>query len=184
MMTAAATMAAAVAMTEMLTTIAAAVTEMLTTIAAGMTEMFAAMAAGMTTTEVFTMMTADLTDEKPAGKAVVRIIASVVWIVASLVRIGIGIIFPVVRIVGVVTVISAPARKQHSHQQSCPKTSPDNFSPPARSRSTGRNLLLILTPEQAQKLHTFMSLSGSFSAPPPCQEDEKTRLDVSLPDRK
>ena len=79
-------------------------------------------------TEMFTMMAA-VTDQKPAGKAGVRIVAPVVRIVASVVRIGIGviacvvrigigIIVSVVRIVGVVTVISAPARKQRGHQQS------------------------------------------------------------------
>jgi hypothetical protein len=80
-----------------------------------------------------------VTGQKPAGKAVVRIVASVVRIgigvIACVVRIGIGIIIvSVVRIVGVVTVISAPARKQRGHQQSRQNPSPGNLSPPAPDR--------------------------------------------------
>jgi hypothetical protein len=89
-------------------------------------------------TEKFTMMAA-VTVRKPAGKAVVRIVAFVVRIgigvIACVVRIGIGIIIvSVVRIVGVVTVISAPARKQRGHQQSRQNPSPGNLLPPAPDR--------------------------------------------------
>ena len=90
MMTAAPMMTAAVATTEMFTMMAAAV---------AMTEMFTMMAAAVAMTEMFTMMTA-VTDQKPAGKAVVRIVASVVRIgigvIACVVRIGIGVIACVV----------------------------------------------------------------------------------------
>ena len=66
------------------------------------------MTAAVAMTEMFTMMAA-VTGQKPAGQAVVRI-------------------------VGVVTVISAPARKQRGHQQSRQNPSPGNLSPPAPDR--------------------------------------------------
>jgi hypothetical protein len=149
----------------------------------------AMMTAAVAMTEMFTMMAA-VTDQKPAGKAVVRIVASVVRIVASVVRIGIGviacvvrigigiIIVSVVRIVGVVTVISAPARKQSGHQQSRRNPSPGNLSPPAPDRFQLGKPPTYLNAEQAQKLCTFW---GRFRHRPffcRCQEDEKTRLDV------
>jgi hypothetical protein len=168
MMTAAPVMTAAAAMTEMFTMMTAAV---------AMTEMFTMMTAAVAMTEMFTMMAA-VTDQKPAGKAVVRIVASVVRIVAFVVRIGIGIILSVVRIVGVVTVISAPARKQRGHQQSRQNPSPGNLSPPAPDRfQLGKTSYLFKRGAGSKVVY----LLGSFSAPPffcRCQEDEKTRLDV------
>jgi hypothetical protein len=96
------------------------------------------MTAAVAMTEMFTMMAA-VTGQKPAGKAVVRIVAFVVRIgigvIACVVRRGIGIIIvSVVRIVGVVTVISAPARKQGGHQQSRQNPSPRKLLPPAPDR--------------------------------------------------
>jgi hypothetical protein len=163
------------------------------TAAVATTEMFTMMAAAVATTEMFTMMAA-VTDQKPAGKAVVRIVASVVrigigviacvvrigiGIIACVVRIGIGIIIvSVVRIVGVVTVISAPARKQRGHQQSRQNPSPGNLSPPAPDRfQLGKTSYLFKRGAGSKVVY----LLGSFSAPPffcRCQEDEKTRLDV------
>jgi hypothetical protein len=144
MMTAAPVMTAAAAMTEMFTMMTAAV---------AMTEMFTMMTAAVAMTEMFTMMAA-VTDQKPAGKAVVRIGASVVVRVGAsvvvrvgasvvvrvgasvVVRVGASVVVrigaSVVRIVGVVTVISAPARKQRGHQQSRQNPSPGNLSPPDR----------------------------------------------------
>jgi hypothetical protein len=173
MMTAATMMTAAVATTEMFTMMTAAV---------AMTEMFTMMTAAVAMTEMFTMMAAAVTDQKPAGKAVVRIVTSVVRIgigvIACVVRIGIGIIVSVVRIVGVVTVISAPARKQRGHQQSRQNPSPGNLSPPAPDRfQLGKTSYLFKLGAGSEVVYLF----GSFSAPPllfRCQEDEKTRLDV------
>jgi hypothetical protein len=113
------------------------------------------MSAAVAMTEMFTMRAA-VTDQSPAGKAVVRIVASVIRIVAFVVRIGIGIIIvSIVRIVGVVTVISAPARKQRGHQQSRQNPSPGNLSPPAPDRFQLGKTSYILNSEQAKKLCTF-----------------------------
>ena len=132
------------------------------------------MTAAVAMTEMFTMMAA-VTVRKPAGKAVVRIVASVVRIVAFVVRIGIGviacvvrigigiIIVSVVRIVGVVTVISAPARKQRGHQQSRQNPSPGNLSPPAPDRfQLGKTSYLFKRGAGSKVVY----LLGSFSAPP------------------
>jgi hypothetical protein len=128
--------------------------------AVAMTEMFTMMAAAVAMTEMFTMMAAAVMDQKPAGKAVVRIIASVV-------RIGIGIIASVVRIVrpvvGIVTVISATAREQRGHQQSRQNPSPGNLSPPAPDRfQLGKTSYLFKLGADSKVVY----LLGSFSAPP------------------
>jgi hypothetical protein len=217
MMTAAATMPTTVATTKMFTMMTAAVatTKVLTmmTAAVATTKMFTVMTATVATTKMFAMMTATvamtemftmmaaMTDQKPAGKAIVRIVASVVRIVASVVRIVasvvrivasvvrivasirivasvIRIVASVVRIVGVVTVISAPARKQGGHQQSRQNPSPGNLSPPAPDRfQLGKTSYLFKLGAGSKVVY----LLGRFRHRPffcRRQEDEKTRLDV------
>jgi hypothetical protein len=171
-------MTAAVAMTEMFTmmTAAVAMTEIFTmmTAAAAMTEMFTMMTAAVAMTEMFTMMAA-VTDQKPAGKAVVRIVASVVrigiGIVASVIRIVasvIRIVASVGRIVGVVTVISAPARKQRGRQQSRQNPSPGNRWPPAPDRfQLGKTSYLFKRGAGSKVVHLFGVVFGtdpSFAA--------------------
>ena len=145
-----------------------------------MPEMFTMMTAAVAMTEMFTTMAA-VTDQKPAGIAVVRIGASVVRIGASVVRIGASVVGAsiVVRIVGVVTVISAPARKQRGRQQSRQNPSPGNLSPPAPDRfQLGKTSYLFKRGAGSKVVYLLVR----FSAPTPSfavQENEKTRLDVT-----
>jgi hypothetical protein len=117
-----------------------------------MTEMFAMMAAAVAMTELFTMMAA-VTDQKPAGKAVVRIgigiIASVVGIVRPVVGVVTGVVRPD-RAATISSVISASARNQRGHQQSRQNPSSGDLPPPAPDRFQLEITCILWLPGQRQ----------------------------------
>ncbi len=129
-------------------------------------------------TEMFTMIAA-VTVRKPAGKAVVRIVAFVVredrYMGNSLrSTVGIGVIIvSVVRIVGVVTVISAPARKQGGHQQSRQNSSSRNLLPPAPDRFQLGKTSYLFKLGAGSKVVYLWGCFGAASFFCRCQEDAR-----------